>query len=122
MTESQKRLRELIDRQSKDRQKAIELSRVDSLTDEQRTELDTIETRAADTERQLRAARLAVEDEDKTKKVETRDEPDAELRARIELRSRARVGDYLSRCAHGASSAGCIGRAAAGCRTRRDPV
>ena len=96
MTEAQKRLRELIDRQSKDRQKAIELSRVDTLTDEQRTELDTIETRSADTERQLRAARLAVEDEDAKSKTETRDEPDAELRARVELRSRARVGDFLA--------------------------
>ena len=96
MTDAQKRLRELVDRQSRDRQQAIELSRVDTLTDEQRSELDTIETRSADTERQLRAARLAVEDEDQKTKTEQRVEPDAEHRARIELRGRAHVGDFLS--------------------------
>ena len=106
MTAAQKRLRELLDRQSRDRQTAIELSRVESLTDEQRTELDAIETRAADTERQLRAARLAVEDEDTTKRTEQRDDPDAELRARIELRSRARVGDFLAAALTGRAVAG----------------
>ena len=101
MTESQKRLRELVDRQSHDRQKAIELSRVDTLTDEQRTELDTIETRAADTERQLRVARRAVEDEDAKTKTETRAEPDAEHRARVELRSKAKLTNFLTAAAQG---------------------
>ena len=72
MTEAQKRLRQLLDRQSHDRQRAIELSREDSLTDETRGELDQIEARAADHERQIRAARLAVEDEDNASKVDTR--------------------------------------------------
>ena len=101
MSPAQKRLRELLDRQSHDRQKAIELSRVDTLDDAQRTEIDEIETRAADTERQLRAARLAVEDEDRQSKVEKAADPDPEMRARIELRSRAAVGRYLSAALRG---------------------
>ena len=52
MTESQTRLRTLLDQQSRDRQRAISLSREDGLTDETRAELDTIETRSADNERQ----------------------------------------------------------------------
>ena len=43
MTATQKRLRELRERQSKERQKMAELSLVESLSDEQRAELDTIE-------------------------------------------------------------------------------
>lgn len=101
MTESQKRLRELVDRQSHDRQKAIELSRVDTLDDAQRAELDTVETRAADTERQLRAARVAVEAEDEKTKTETRAEPDAEHRARVELRGRSRLGSYIAAALQG---------------------
>ena len=48
MTDAQRRLRELRDRQSKERQKLAELSRVDSLSDEQRSELDGIETGTPD--------------------------------------------------------------------------
>ena len=99
MTESQRRLRELLDRQSKDRQKAIELSRVDELDDEQRGELDAIETRAADYERQIRAARRGVEDEEQKAKADGADAdagtPDAEERARVELRGRCSVGRFL---------------------------
>ena len=43
MTSNQKRLRELRDRQSKERGRMAELSVVDELNDEQRSELDTIE-------------------------------------------------------------------------------
>ena len=43
MTEAQKRLRELRERQSRERGRMAELSRVDELADEQRAELDTIE-------------------------------------------------------------------------------
>ena len=101
MSPAQKRLRELLDRQSHDRQKAIELSRVDTLDDSQRTELDEIETRAADHERQIRAARLAVDVEDEQSKVLNAADPDPEQRARIELRSRAAVGRYLSAALRG---------------------
>ena len=102
MSPAQKRLRELLDKQSHDRQRAIELSREDSLTDETRSELDEIETRAADYERQIRAARLAVDDEDAQATVDKADlPPDPEQRERIELRSRAAVGRYLSAALRG---------------------
>ena len=62
---TQKRLRELRDRQSRERQRMAELSLVDDLSDEQRTELDQIERGVPDLERQNRAAVVAVEDEEK---------------------------------------------------------
>ena len=43
MTPAQKRLRDLRDRQSRDRQRMAELAVVEELTDEQRSELDVIE-------------------------------------------------------------------------------
>ena len=96
MTEAQRRLRQLLDKQSHDRQRAIELSREDTLTDETRGELDQIEARAADHERQIRAARLAVEGEDAAATIDKSTAPaDAERRERIELRSKARFGTYL---------------------------
>lgn len=56
MTKNQKRLRELRERQSKERGRMAELSLVDELSDEQREELDTIERGTPNLERQLRAA------------------------------------------------------------------
>ena len=50
MTSNQKRLRELRDRQSKERGRMAELSVVDELNDEQRSELDTIEKGTPDLE------------------------------------------------------------------------
>ena len=96
MTEAQKRLRELRDRQSRERQRMAELSRAESLTDETRAELDLIETGTPDLERQLRAATLGVEQEDAASVVDTRTGgPDAEHRERLELRGRASLGRYL---------------------------
>ncbi len=97
MTEAQKRLRELTDRQSKDRQRAIELSKAEELTEETRAELDAIETRAADTERQLRAARLAVDADEQAeaREAEASPEADPETRERLELRGKASLGNYL---------------------------
>ncbi|MDE2903345.1 MAG: hypothetical protein OXP73_10000, partial [Chloroflexota bacterium] len=92
MTDAQKRLRELRDRQSRERQRMAELSLVETLTDEQRSELDTIEKGTPDLERQIRAAVVAVDAEGVG---ETRNaEPDAEMRERIELRSRASLTGY----------------------------
>ena len=98
MSEAQKRLRELLDQQSKDRQRGIELSRETTLTAETRTELDAIETRAGDTERLIRAARLAVDSEDDEARragASGADGLDAEARERVELRSKASLGLYL---------------------------
>ena len=102
MSPAQKRLRELRDRQSRERQKMAELSLVESLTDEQRQELDTIEAGTPDLERQLRAAAVAVDEEDRASTIETANRaPDAEQRERVELRSRASVGRYLTAALRG---------------------
>ena len=95
MTDAQRRLRELRERQSKSRQRMAELSLVDELTDEQRSELDTIERGTPDLERQILAAVVAVGDEDKRAETLALDEPDREMRERIELRSKASLCSYL---------------------------
>ena len=94
MTEAQKRLRELRERQSKERQEMAELSRVEALTDDQRDRLDEIEGGTPDVERQLRAAQVAADQEGDAETRQTGG-PDAEMRERLELRGKARVGAYL---------------------------
>ena len=94
MTEAQTLLRDLTKRQSKDRQELLELSKADSLTDDQRSRFDELETRQADTERQLRGARLAVE-ADQQADTGTGTPVDAEMRERLELRSKARVTRFF---------------------------
>ena len=95
MTKAQKKLRELRERQSKERGRMAELAVLDELTDEQRTELDTIERCTPDLERQIRAATVAVEDEEREAETRQANEPDGERRERRELRSRASVTEYL---------------------------
>ena len=58
MTPTQKRLRDLRDRQSRERGRMAELAIVDDLTDEQRSELDTIEHATPDLERQYVSPKL----------------------------------------------------------------
>ena len=97
MTAAQKRLRELRERQSRERQRMAELGMAESLDDETRAELDTIETGTPDLERQMRAAQVAVENEERESLIETGSRPaDAEQRERIELRARCNVGNFLS--------------------------
>ena len=95
MTKAQRRLRELRERQSKERGRMAELSQVDDLSDEQRSELDTIEKATPDLERQIRAATVALEDEEEEAETRAADEPDAERRERIELRRKASLTGYL---------------------------
>ena len=95
MTEAQKRLRELRERQSKQRQRMAELSLVDELSDEQRSELDGIENGTPDLERSLRAATTAAEDEEKESETVAATGPDAEKRERMELRGKASLTGYL---------------------------
>ena len=79
-----------------------ELGLVDELNDEQRSELDTIEKGTADLERQLRAAQVAVEQEEAEQRDAAQtDAPDAETRERIELRGKASLGNYLVAAARG---------------------
>ena len=100
MTEAQKRLRDLRDRQSKERGRMAELAVLDGLNDEHRSELDAIEKGTADLERQLRAAAIAAE----TEEAEQRDagaaarapEGDAEMREQAELRNKVKVTSYVS--------------------------
>ena len=97
MTEAMKRLRELRERQSKERQRMAELSREASLTTETRAELDGIEAGTPDLERQIRAATLAVEAEDAASTVRTTDGgEDAAAREKRELRAKVKVVRYLS--------------------------
>ena len=99
MTESQKRLRELRERQSRERQRMAELGMAESLTDETRAELDRIETGTPDLERQLRAAQTAADAEGEAETRTT--EPDAERRERIELRSKASLTEFFLARAQG---------------------
>ena len=94
MTPSQKRLRELRERQSRERQRMAELSLLDSLDAETRAELDGIESGTPDLERQIRAAQTAVDAEDRDSVIAaaTGDTGD---RDRAELRSACSVGRFL---------------------------
>ena len=98
MTDAQKRLRELRERQSKERGRMAELALVDSLTTEQRSELDKIEEGTPDLERQIRASQVAVDDEDaeaKRKGAEANRTDDPEMRERLELRGKVSIGRYM---------------------------
>ena len=116
MTPAMKRLRELRNRQSTERGRMAELSLVDELSDEQRSELDTIERATPDLERQLRAATVALEEEERDAETRQNTEPDAEQRERVELRSRASLTEYLLARAQGRLVSGAEGElcAAAG--------
>ena len=96
MTKVQARFRELRDRQSKQRQRMAELAAADSLTDETRCELDGLESGVPDLERQLRAAQVAVDEEEREQRSEAgnRNE-DPETRELRELQTKSRVGDFV---------------------------
>ena len=100
MTDAQKTLRDLRDRQSRERQRMAELSR-ESLGDETRAELDTIEAGTPDLERQIRAAGVAIEQEETEQRKATTTGDDPEMRERIELRGRASLTGYLLAAARG---------------------
>ena len=100
MTAAQKRLRDLRERQSKERGKMAELALADTLTDEMRSELDAIEKGTPDLERQLRAATVAAEIEESEQRAAgeaaRQPEGDAEDRERAELRGKVRLGSYVA--------------------------
>ena len=101
MTPAQKRLRDLRDRQSRDRQRMAELAVADELTDETRAELDQIEKATPDLERQIRAASVALETDEREAETRAATAPDAEQRERIELRSKAKLTNFLLNAARG---------------------
>ena len=97
MSPKQKRLRDLKARQSRERGTMATLAQVDTLTDEQRSEMDTIEQGVPDLERLLRAAQGAVDDEESEQRSAapegTVDDP--EVRERLELRKKVRMSNYI---------------------------
>lgn len=94
MLKSQKLLRE----QSEKRQAVNDLLAKDELTDEERATLDTLTKRLQEIEVEYRAA-ITVEGEEETRRRES--EPDAEHRERVELRSRARLTNFMLAAARG---------------------
>ena len=106
MTAAQKRLRELRARQSTERQTMAELSLADELSDEQRSQLDTIEHGTPDLERQLRAATVAVDAEQDGERRAVSPEEDAEARELRELRERVGMGEYVAAAAEQRSATG----------------
>ena len=128
MTLAQTKLRQLRERQSKERGRVAEMAVADELTDETRSELDTIEAGTPDLERQIRAATSAVE----TEETEQRDAAatgdkeglDTENRERQELRSKARMGRYVLAAMENRSVDGAEGElnAAVGIGANRFPL
>ena len=103
MTDAQKRLRKLQEQRSKAKQRMAELSKEDTLNDETRAEYDELENAIPDTERLIRAAQTALDDEDAEAKAKGKEAvvTDPEMRERIELRGRCNVGRYLSSAIRG---------------------
>lgn len=81
-------------RASEIREKLNDLSGHESLTDEQRGEVDSLSTEYRDVESRRRAA-IVAEDAEAAEAAETRETADAETRERLELRGKARVGDFV---------------------------
>ena len=110
MTKAQKTLRDLRNRQSKERGKMAELGAAETLTDETRAELDAIEAGTPDLERQLRAATVAVETEESEQRAAgaAGETPagDAEDRERAGLRAKVRLAGYVSAAIEQRSAAG----------------
>ena len=98
MTNLQKALKSLRERQSRERGRMSELAIADSLTDETRAEMDELETGTADLERQLRAAQAAVDLEESEQRTTapSNDDGDAEDREIRELRSKVKMSGYVS--------------------------
>ena len=125
MTAAQKRLRELREKQSKERGRMAELAVADTLTDETRAELDTLEKGTPDLERQLRAATVAVETEEAEQRTAAQsDDGDAEERELRDLRAKVKLSGYVSAAVEQRSAGGAEGEynAARGIASNRFPL
>ena len=100
---------------SRARTRLNELAGADELTDETRAELDTLELRYGDLERQFRAAILAESNDEAAAAGLFPDGPDVDGRELRTLIGRVNVSDYLTAAAAGVRP---IGR---GRRTLRSP-
>ena len=87
----------------------------DAFTDEIRTEASTLQTEYADLETRHQAA-IVGEGDPETRNL---DGPDAEMRERVELRSRASLTNFLTAALAGRQVTGRRGRITIGCRCRR---
>ena len=100
MTKAQTKLRQLRERQSKERGRMAELAIADDLTDETRAELDAIEAGTPDLERQIRAATVAVDAEESEQRAAgaagAAPAGDAEDRERAELRGKVKLTGYVT--------------------------
>ena len=84
-------------RQSERRERLNELAGLDELSDEQATELDTLQVEYRNGEKQLRAAIVADDQAQAQAEAQADAEGgDRETRERLELRSQARLGNYLA--------------------------
>ena len=83
-----------------------ELSLADELSDEQRSQLDTIERATPDLERQIRAATIAVDAEQDGERRAVSPEEDAEARELRELRGRVHMGEYVAAACEQRSATG----------------
>ena len=86
--------------QSEMREKINELLGLDSLTDEQRTDLKAKTDRGQELETELRAA-IVAEAAEQPAPEKTGDPVDAETRERLELRAKASLGSYLNAAMNG---------------------
>ena len=79
----------------RERLNGISLLEGDSFTDEVRAEAGTLQTEYRDTETKFRSAVVAESAEEEEHRTAAGIVPDAELRERLELRSRARVSNFV---------------------------
>ena len=128
MSPKQKRLRELLDRQSRERGRMAEIAALDAdgITPEIRAEAKVIEGGIPDLELQIRAARSALDaDEAASVVTDPNEKPlDAEARERAELRAKVSIGRYLAAGMRGARLDGAEEefRAAVGALERSIPI
>lgn len=97
-----KKLTKLLNEQTEVKGKLQDLSKLDEPTDEQRSEMDTLETRYRGLDVEIRAARIADDEDQRQLEQEFRaGSVDPELRERLELRSKASLGAYLQAALRG---------------------
>ena len=88
---------------SQKRQRLNELLNLAELDAEQRSEMDTLTTRMQEIEVETRAAIVVESAEVETRKL---NEPDAEMRERVQLRTQAQLSNYLIAAARGHQPSG----------------
>ena len=93
-------------RASEIREKLNELSGLDELTEEQKTEADGLGKEYRDVETRRRAAIVAEEEEERKAKEEAGVVLDSETREKLELRSKVRVWDFVEAALGGRVLAG----------------